>query len=75
MNGLTKIKWNLRPAPPERAQHKVDRYQAYQHVSAEKKPVKERTEAQMESRGESFRLQFFAGRVLQVERGSACDRG
>jgi len=37
--------------------------------------VKMQTEAQMEGRGENFRLPFFAGRVPQAEHGSECDQG
>ena len=42
VNGVPKIKWNLGPSPPERAENEVDRRQSHQHVVAKKKPVEEK---------------------------------
>ena len=41
MNCLAEVERNLSPPPPKRTENEVDCRQAYQHVVAEEKPVKE----------------------------------
>jgi hypothetical protein len=72
---LTKIEWNLRHACWLGSHRFRVRSALVGMDVTQEKPVKVRTEAQMERHGESFRLPFFVRRVLQAEHGSACDRG